>query len=80
MARAEALARDSQGDASPRHNLQGTISKTQSARPNLEGPIAKDLQDARRNSMKLEWHKPHVVEEEVGLEVTSYASAELDRS
>jgi coenzyme PQQ precursor peptide PqqA len=30
--------------------------------------------------MKLEWHKPEVKEEEVGLEVTSYASAELDRS
>jgi coenzyme PQQ precursor peptide PqqA len=29
--------------------------------------------------MKLEWHKPEVKEEEVGLEVTSYASAELDR-
>jgi coenzyme PQQ precursor peptide PqqA len=27
--------------------------------------------------MKLEWHKPAVVEQEVGLEVTSYASAEL---
>ena len=30
--------------------------------------------------MKLEWHKPEVVEEEVGLEVTSYASAELDEA
>jgi coenzyme PQQ precursor peptide PqqA len=30
--------------------------------------------------MKLEWHKPEVVEEEVGLEVTSYSSAELDRA
>ncbi len=30
--------------------------------------------------MTLEWHKPEVVEEEVGLEVTSYSSAELDRS
>ena len=29
--------------------------------------------------MKLEWHKPVVVEQEVGLEVTSYASAELGR-
>lgn len=29
--------------------------------------------------MKLEWHKPVVVEQEVGLEVTSYASAELDQ-
>jgi coenzyme PQQ precursor peptide PqqA len=28
--------------------------------------------------MKLEWHKPQVVEEEIGLEVTSYTSAELD--
>ena len=28
--------------------------------------------------MKLEWHKPEVTEQEVGLEVTSYASAELD--
>jgi coenzyme PQQ precursor peptide PqqA len=26
-----------------------------------------------------EWHKPEVTEEQVGLEVTSYASAELDR-
>jgi coenzyme PQQ precursor peptide PqqA len=34
----------------------------------------------RRKTMKLEWHKPEVVEEEVGLEVTSYASAELDRT
>jgi coenzyme PQQ precursor peptide PqqA len=34
----------------------------------------------RRKHMKLEWHKPEVVEEEVGLEVTSYSSAELDRS
>ena len=31
------------------------------------------------HSMKLEWHKPEVTEQEVGLEVTSYASAELDR-
>jgi coenzyme PQQ precursor peptide PqqA len=30
--------------------------------------------------MKLEWQKPEVKEEEVGLEVTSYASAELDRT
>jgi len=30
--------------------------------------------------MKLAWHKPEVKEEAVGLEVTSYASAELDRS
>jgi coenzyme PQQ precursor peptide PqqA len=29
--------------------------------------------------MKREWHKPEVVEEQVGLEVTSYASAELDK-
>jgi len=36
--------------------------------------------EIRRNSMKLEWHKPEVVEEEVGLEVTSYAPAELDRT
>ena len=28
--------------------------------------------------MKLQWHKPVVVEQEVGLEVTSYASAELN--
>jgi coenzyme PQQ precursor peptide PqqA len=26
-----------------------------------------------------EWHKPEVTEEQVGLEVTSYVSAELDR-
>jgi coenzyme PQQ precursor peptide PqqA len=38
------------------------------------------LVQGRRTPMKLEWHKPEVVEEEVGLEVTSYASAELDRS
>jgi coenzyme PQQ precursor peptide PqqA len=31
-----------------------------------------------RNKMKLEWQKPEVVETEVGLEVTSYATAELD--
>ncbi len=30
--------------------------------------------------MKLEWHKPEVVEEEAGLEVTSYAPAEMDRA
>jgi coenzyme PQQ precursor peptide PqqA len=30
--------------------------------------------------MKLEWHKPVVVEQEVGLEVTSYQSAELSES
>ena len=29
--------------------------------------------------MKLRWHKPVVLEQEVGLEVTSYASAELGR-
>jgi coenzyme PQQ precursor peptide PqqA len=29
--------------------------------------------------MKLEWQLPEVSEDEVGLEVTSYASAELDR-
>jgi coenzyme PQQ precursor peptide PqqA len=27
--------------------------------------------------MKLRWHKPIVIEQEVGLEVTSYASARL---
>jgi coenzyme PQQ precursor peptide PqqA len=31
-------------------------------------------------SMKLEWQQPQVKEEEVGLEVTSYLSAELDES
>ncbi len=41
--------------------------------------LARNLAN-RRNSMKLEWHKPEVVEEEVGLEVTSYAPAELDRA
>ncbi len=30
--------------------------------------------------MELEWHEPEVVEEEVGLEVASYASAEVDRA
>ncbi|HWB46099.1 MAG TPA: pyrroloquinoline quinone precursor peptide PqqA [Hyphomicrobiaceae bacterium] len=30
--------------------------------------------------MKLTWHKPEVVEQEVGLEVTSYLPAELDRT
>jgi coenzyme PQQ precursor peptide PqqA len=30
--------------------------------------------------MKLEWHKPEVIEAEVGLEVTSYVAAELDRT
>ena len=29
--------------------------------------------------MKLEWQKPEVQEEEVGLEVTSYSPAELER-
>lgn len=28
--------------------------------------------------MKLEWHRPVVIEQEVGLEVTSYLPAELD--
>jgi coenzyme PQQ precursor peptide PqqA len=31
-------------------------------------------------AMKLEWRKPVVVEQQVGLEVTSYQSAELDRT
>ena len=30
--------------------------------------------------MKREWQTPEVTEEEVGLEVTSYAPAELDRA
>jgi coenzyme PQQ precursor peptide PqqA len=30
--------------------------------------------------MKLDWQVPEVTEEEVGLEVTSYAPAELDRA
>jgi coenzyme PQQ precursor peptide PqqA len=30
--------------------------------------------------MKLEWQTPEVAEEEVGLEVTSYAPAELDQA
>ncbi len=30
--------------------------------------------------MKLAWHKPQVTEQEVGLEVTSYLPAELDRN
>ena len=46
-----------------------------------------DLEMARGHSaaivleecMKLEWHKPIVTEQEVGLEVTSYQSAELDQ-
>ena len=38
------------------------------------------IQVNRRISMKLEWHKPEVTEQEVGLEVTSYAPAELDRT
>jgi coenzyme PQQ precursor peptide PqqA len=42
--------------------------------------FSQEILAIRRNSMKLEWHKPEVVEEEVGLEVTSYAPAELDRS
>jgi coenzyme PQQ precursor peptide PqqA len=28
--------------------------------------------------MKIEWQKPEVAEQDVGLEVTSYASAEID--
>jgi coenzyme PQQ precursor peptide PqqA len=31
-----------------------------------------------RNRM-IEWHKPEVTEQEVGLEVTSYLPAELDQ-
>ena len=27
-----------------------------------------------------EWHKPEVTEQEVGLEVTSYVSAEVDQA
>jgi coenzyme PQQ precursor peptide PqqA len=34
--------------------------------------------ELRRTHMQ-EWHKPEVVEEQVGLEVTSYLPAELDR-
>lgn len=30
--------------------------------------------------MKLVWQKPQVTEQEAGLEVTSYAPAELDRT
>ena len=30
--------------------------------------------------MKETWSKPHVEEQEVGLEVTSYASAEVDEA
>jgi coenzyme PQQ precursor peptide PqqA len=30
--------------------------------------------------MKLAWHKPQVEEQQVGLEVTSYAAAEMDRA
>jgi coenzyme PQQ precursor peptide PqqA len=30
--------------------------------------------------MKLEWQKPVVVEQQVGLEVTSYQSAELEKT
>ena len=30
--------------------------------------------------MKLAWHRPQVTEQEVGLEVTSYLPAELDRA
>jgi coenzyme PQQ precursor peptide PqqA len=33
----------------------------------------------QRRTRLQEWHKPEVTEEQVGLEVTSYVSAELDR-
>jgi coenzyme PQQ precursor peptide PqqA len=36
--------------------------------------------DRSEDRMKLTWHKPEVVEQEVGLEVTSYLPAELDRT
>jgi coenzyme PQQ precursor peptide PqqA len=32
----------------------------------------------REHAMKNEWAMPEVTEQEVGLEVTSYASAEVD--
>ena len=35
--------------------------------------------EIRRTRMKLEWRKPEVTEQQVGLEVTSYAPAELDQ-
>ncbi len=37
-------------------------------------------QEPTGGSMKLEWHKPEVTEQEVGLEVTCYLAAELDKS
>jgi coenzyme PQQ precursor peptide PqqA len=52
------------------------------SRPEIAGGPGRFGRDAkpRRTFMKLEWHKPEVTEQEVGLEVTSYAPAELDRS
>ena len=45
-------------------------------RPTLPCVIAN--QRAAEDGMKIAWQKPVVVEQDVGLEVTSYASAELD--
>jgi coenzyme PQQ precursor peptide PqqA len=34
--------------------------------------------DGHRRTGTMEWHKPEVTEQEVGLEVTSYLPAEFD--
>ena len=44
------------------------------------GRVSLSLGPVLEASMKLEWNKPVVTEQEVGLEVTSYLPAELDRS
>jgi coenzyme PQQ precursor peptide PqqA len=51
----------------------------QDDQPFVTESVSRETVRIWRNSMKLEWHKPEVVEEDVGLEVTSYASAELDK-
>jgi coenzyme PQQ precursor peptide PqqA len=40
----------------------------------------RDMLTGSEKDMKLQWHRPEVVEQEVGLEVTSYLPAELDKS
>jgi coenzyme PQQ precursor peptide PqqA len=39
-----------------------------------------DDSSMRKQAMKESWSKPQVVEQEAGLEVTSYASAEVKES
>lgn len=67
--------------AGPRHDIDGRARALQSEPGTGNTPWHCIMTwKAGGTLMKLEWHKPEVVEEEVGLEVTSYASAELDRT